>query len=115
MKTEDFDRYIEEKTLIPDRRADSARNETAFLIQDMSETSEIRKINKRRATAGKEPLSQAELLQASVYFDENSNGALTAERSSAWNTWKDKMSGGARVGGMNMSQYSGLANYKPSI
>lgn len=113
MKTEDFDRYVEEKTLIPDRRADSARDETAFLIQEMSETSEIRKINKRRAAAGREPLSQADLLRASVYFDENSNGSLTAERSSAWNTWKDKMSGGARAGGMNMSQYSSLANYKP--
>lgn len=113
MKTEDFDRYVEEKTLIPDRRADSARDETAFLIQEMSETSEIRKINKRRAAAGREPLSQADLLQASVYFDENSNGALTAERSSAWNTWKDKMSGGPRNGGMNMNQFSSLANYKP--
>lgn len=115
MKTEDFDRYVEEKTLIPDRRADSARDETAFLIQEMSETSEIRKINKRRAAVGKEPLSQQDLLQASVYFDENSNGSLTAERSSAWNKWKSNMSGGFRLGGRSAGEHEGVPNMPSSI
>jgi hypothetical protein len=101
MKTQDFDRYVEEKTLIPDRRANSTRNETAFLITEMNETPEIRKINKRRAIASLEPLSDTDVLKASVYFNAGKNG-YQAESSREWNSWKSKMSGATNV---DMSGY----------
>ena len=92
MQTQDFDNYVAEKTLLPDRRVNSSRDEATYLVEQLLATPEIKKINQRRATFNLSPMSPADVLKASVYFERRGDN-LKAENSRAWNKFKSDMSG----------------------